>query len=146
MEAVVEGSEIVVTEIVEGEACRCMCPRQVSIEISSLVPGSYHVKIYAPENINSPDVNNVLIHETDVAVGNDGHRCDDSNVDCRSLPPECPDGQVPSVEPFGEAASCWTGDCVPLESCVCDSPGSSDGCPGDATCWAATNTCGPSVR
>ena len=37
--------------------------------------------------------------------------CDGSKVTCNALPPDCPAGQVPSVE-----NSCW-GECIPSTSC-----------------------------
>ena len=38
--------------------------------------------------------------------------CDGSKVLCKSLPPECPEGQIPGV-----ADSCWSGSCVPIANC-----------------------------
>ena len=38
--------------------------------------------------------------------------CDHTQVACRALPPECDEGEVPSVE-----GTCWTFECVPAESC-----------------------------
>lgn len=40
--------------------------------------------------------------------------CNPIAVLCKSLPPECPAGQVPSVD---VVAQCWTGSCVPAEAC-----------------------------
>jgi hypothetical protein len=40
--------------------------------------------------------------------------CNPLQVTCKSLPPECPKGQVPSVD---VEASCWTGVCAPAEAC-----------------------------
>ncbi|HEY0134267.1 MAG TPA: hypothetical protein VGB85_09310, partial [Nannocystis sp.] len=38
--------------------------------------------------------------------------CDGSKVVCKSLPPECPDGQIPGV-----LNNCWSGTCVPIVNC-----------------------------
>lgn len=40
--------------------------------------------------------------------------CNPVAVICKSLPPDCGPGDVPSVD---EAAACWTGQCVPAEAC-----------------------------
>lgn len=40
--------------------------------------------------------------------------CNPTSVLCKSLPPECPPGEVPSVD---ENAACWTGQCAPVETC-----------------------------
>jgi len=40
--------------------------------------------------------------------------CDPLDVLCKSLPPDCPGTEVPSVD---VDAACWTGQCVPAEAC-----------------------------
>jgi hypothetical protein len=68
-----------------------------------------------------------------------GAICDASKVLCKTLAPQCPTGQVPSV-----ARTCW-GPCVPLESCGCtvaaDCP-----LPLQATCHVGKKRCGPFVQ
>ena len=39
-------------------------------------------------------------------------QCDQTKVACDSLPPNCPEGQLPTITP-----ACWTGECVPAEYC-----------------------------
>ncbi|MBX3129014.1 MAG: hypothetical protein KF718_20020 [Polyangiaceae bacterium] len=53
-------------------------------------------------------------------------KCNPLEVACDGVPPECPPGQVPSVE-----GGCWGG-CV--EALQCDSVGSCADCPSDSTC------------
>ncbi len=40
--------------------------------------------------------------------------CDDSQILCDAIPPQCEDGFVPSVD---EQGACWTGACVPAIYC-----------------------------
>jgi hypothetical protein len=40
--------------------------------------------------------------------------CNPVDVLCKSLPPDCPGTEVPSVD---LDAACWTGQCVPAEAC-----------------------------
>lgn len=40
--------------------------------------------------------------------------CNPTQVLCKSLPPDCVDGEVPSVD---VDAACWTGQCAPAEAC-----------------------------
>ncbi|MCA9691330.1 MAG: hypothetical protein KC636_17125 [Myxococcales bacterium] len=40
--------------------------------------------------------------------------CDDSNLLCDALPPPCDEGTLPQVD---EEEICYTGKCVPAESC-----------------------------
>ena len=40
--------------------------------------------------------------------------CNPVDVSCKSLPPDCPGTEVPSVD---VDAACWTGQCVPAEAC-----------------------------
>lgn len=65
----------------------------------------------------------------------------DPHVLCRSLPPDCTAGWVPSVSADG---FCWTGDCVPIDSCVC---AAADECPDPSmyTCHLSAGHCGPFV-
>lgn len=59
--------------------------------------------------------------------------------DCDRERPECPTMQVPQVE-----EGCWTGECVPVETCACSS---ATDCPEDEfTCWLFAKHCGPYVR
>jgi hypothetical protein len=63
--------------------------------------------------------------------------CDPSQVVCLALPPECPDGFLPSVE-----GSCWTGHCVPASAC--DVVPSCDHCEAHETCVELQTQLGPS--
>lgn len=47
-------------------------------------------------------------------VATDDCACDPDEVFCEALPPACPPGMVPEIDP---AAMCWTFACVPAESC-----------------------------
>jgi hypothetical protein len=75
-------------------------------------------------------------------------------VICNALPPECSDGDVPSVE-----GGCWTGICLDPSHCEqatyfgCDECGESeacvdfswcvgDSCTGVTTCWPYPAGCG----
>lgn len=40
--------------------------------------------------------------------------CNPAGVLCKSQPPVCPPGEVPSVNENGD---CWTGQCAPIETC-----------------------------
>jgi hypothetical protein len=64
--------------------------------------------------------------------GSGGVDCDPGGVACRSLPPSCPPGEVPSVE-----HECW-GDCVPILDCrpVADCTG----CTGFCAAYVAFTT------
>lgn len=69
--------------------------------------------------------------------------CNPFEVACDSLPPECPDGTLPSVDPL---ASCWSGDCVP--AAFCDVVPDCADCPDDEVCvqnisQIPTFTCSP---
>lgn len=64
--------------------------------------------------------------------------CDPSAVSCDSLPPECPDGFVPSTDPDG---GCWTNVCVPAE--LCDVVPSCADCPEDEACVEYVAQLGP---
>jgi hypothetical protein len=64
--------------------------------------------------------------------------CNPSNVFCESLPPDCPDGTLPGVNPD---ANCWAGTCVPAEACDVV-PACSD-CPEDEACVAYETLGGP---
>lgn len=48
-------------------------------------------------------------------AGDGGTSCDPRKALCRSLPPTCAAGQVPSID-----GSCW-GPCVPIATCTCTS-------------------------
>ncbi len=55
-------------------------------------------------------------------------------VNCRSLPPECPTDTTPGI-----ANGCWTGGCIPLDECegappACSTLGSEMGCVGRTDC------------
>jgi hypothetical protein len=63
--------------------------------------------------------------------------CDQSQVVCLALPPECPDGHLPEVE-----GNCWAGGCVPAEAC--DVVPSCDDCPAHETCVELQTQGGPS--
>ena len=64
--------------------------------------------------------------------------CNPSDVFCESLPPDCPEGTVPGVNPD---ANCWSGTCVPAEHC--DIVPSCDVCPDDETCVEYVTMFGP---
>lgn len=53
--------------------------------------------------------------------------CDASKVICKSLPPDCPDGQLPGVND-----TCWSGSCVPIDHC--NAVPTCDLCPADTMC------------
>ena len=66
--------------------------------------------------------------------------CDPMKITCKRASPECPAGQVPSVD---DAGNCY-GDCVKIDRCACSA---ANQCP-DAnqyTCWAKQH-CGPYVQ
>ena len=66
--------------------------------------------------------------------------CDPMKITCKRAAPECPAGQVPSVDDVG---NCY-GDCVKIDRCACSA---ANQCP-DAnqyTCWAKQH-CGPYVQ
>ncbi len=64
--------------------------------------------------------------------------CDQRQVSCKRLLPNCPANQVPSV-----VGNCY-GDCVDIASCACSQ---ADDCPdtNQYTCWSKQH-CGPFVR
>jgi len=67
-----------------------------------------------------------------------GYDCDASTVFCNALPPECPAGQLPSVE-----NGCW-GPCVPADQCL--SVPDCFGCPSGTVCvvydaWTSSHHC-----
>jgi hypothetical protein len=65
--------------------------------------------------------------------------CDPSKVTCKSLPPTCPAGEVPSVDVL---TACWS-QCVPLTQCGCDGSACTSQCPGkDAVCYVSQHRCG----
>jgi hypothetical protein len=75
--------------------------------------------------------------------------CDQTKVVCDSLPPVCPEGQLPTTSP-----GCWTGKCVPAEFCdvVPDCGACPDGhlcvqnidlAPNQPTCEPIPPGCGP---
>lgn len=72
----------------------------------------------------------------DAGIPEEGVNCDQRDVLCRALPPECPEWQVPRVE-----GSCWAG-CVPIDACACAGP---DDCPmrDIYTCHNSAGRCGP---
>jgi hypothetical protein len=53
--------------------------------------------------------------------------CDDSKVLCESLPPSCPEGEVPTV-----GGACWSGQCIKASYCPlvssCDACDKADAC------------------
>jgi hypothetical protein len=63
-----------------------------------------------------------------------GTSCDPRKALCRALPPNCPTGQVPSVD-----GSCW-GDCVPIATCTCTA---AEDCPdpNQYTCHMSRGVC-----
>jgi len=67
--------------------------------------------------------------------------CDASMILCDSLPPDCPDGQLPGVD---ENGSCWTGGCVPSASCNFVS--GCDDCPKGQMCVIDVTMLGPLTR
>jgi hypothetical protein len=64
--------------------------------------------------------------------------CDPAKILCKRAVPECPQGQVPSVE-----GSCY-GPCIPVESCGCSKESE---CPDHDhyTCHMSAKHCGPYV-
>jgi hypothetical protein len=64
--------------------------------------------------------------------------CDPAKILCKRAPPECPEGQVPSV-----SGSCY-GPCVPVETCECAQAWE---CPNhdSYTCHISARHCGPYV-
>jgi hypothetical protein len=72
------------------------------------------------------------------APGSARGNCDTSRVLCRIAPPQCAEGQVPSV-----SGTCF-GPCVPIESCTCAGPSE---CPDSNkyTCHLSAGHCGPYV-
>jgi len=42
--------------------------------------------------------------------------CNPIGILCKSLPPECPPGFLPSVQTTDQG-KCWTGSCAPIEAC-----------------------------
>ena len=69
----------------------------------------------------------------------DAPSCDLSRVRCEIPTPECPDGEVPSVD---AARSCY-GACVPAARCA---PKTLDCEPGPALCRMVPPECGPGER
>jgi len=61
------------------------------------------------------------------------HECSPLAAMCDSLPPECPDGSLPSVG----ANRCWTGDCVPAD--LCGSRPDCSSCGKDEVCFRGFN-------
>jgi hypothetical protein len=53
--------------------------------------------------------------------------CDDTEVTCKSLPPQCAAGQRPTVE-----GNCWGGGCVDVRDCL--GVKSCDACSDDQAC------------
>lgn len=53
--------------------------------------------------------------------------CDQNKVACDALPPDCPEGQLPTTTP-----ACWTGNCVPAE--LCDVVPDCKSCPAGHLC------------
>jgi hypothetical protein len=64
--------------------------------------------------------------------------CDEGDVLCKRVRPECPPGQVPAV-----VDSCW-GDCMDISLCVCHA---ADECPQreQYVCFMSAQHCGPYV-
>jgi hypothetical protein len=66
--------------------------------------------------------------------------CDPDLVACDGIPPRCTMGNVPSV-----SAGCWTGDCVPIDTCACST---FEDCPMitgvSEVCYTAGH-CGPAL-
>jgi hypothetical protein len=68
-----------------------------------------------------------------------GANCDISTVPCKSLPPQCPPGQLPTAATNG----CW-GPCVPAQACA--EVESCFVCPADTICvvndaWTSSHHC-----
>jgi hypothetical protein len=66
------------------------------------------------------------------------HDCDLDEIACDAAQPECPEGEVPSVN-----GACY-GPCVGIESCACNGP---DDCPlpEQYNCHLSAGHCGPYV-
>ncbi len=71
------------------------------------------------------------------STGTCGTSCDPSTIQCDGPTPICPDGEVPSVDGF-----CWTGQCVPIEQCECESAAQCPD-PDRYTCRFDINRCTP---
>jgi hypothetical protein len=70
------------------------------------------------------------------AGGAVGVSCDTSKVLCKIATPQCPAGQVPSVN-----GACY-GPCVPIDMCTCSAPADCPD-PTTTTCHMNTMRCGP---
>lgn len=68
------------------------------------------------------------------AGGASSGSCDPRRALCRSLPPNCPTGQVPSIN-----GSCW-GDCVPIATCTCTAAADCPD-PNQYTCHMSRGVC-----
>jgi hypothetical protein len=64
--------------------------------------------------------------------------CNPAHALCRSLPPNCPEMQVPRID-----GTCW-GECVPIARCACSA---ATDCPNnnEFTCWRKQH-CGPYLQ
>ena len=63
-----------------------------------------------------------------------GTTCDPRRALCRSLPPTCPTGQVPSID-----GMCW-GPCVPIATCTCTAAADCPD-PNQYTCHMSRGVC-----
>ncbi|CAN96284.1 hypothetical protein predicted by Glimmer/Critica [Sorangium cellulosum So ce56] len=61
------------------------------------------------------------------------HNCSPLFAECDALPPECPEGTLPSVADN----RCWTGQCVPIE--LCGFRPDCTGCDDDHVCFRGFN-------
>lgn len=71
-------------------------------------------------------------------VGECPVRCDPDLVTCDGLPPRCASGTTASVE-----GGCWTGDCVAIMECTCET---TEDCPdirGESEVCYTRGVCGP---
>ncbi|MET0387158.1 MAG: Kazal-type serine protease inhibitor family protein [Polyangiales bacterium] len=65
--------------------------------------------------------------------------CDPAKIQCRRAPPQCPQGQVPSIDANG---NCY-GACVGIESCACSAPAQCPSNPDTYTCHMSGGHCTP---
>lgn len=71
-------------------------------------------------------------------VGECPVRCDRDLVVCLDLPPRCASGTTPSVE-----AGCWTGECVAVMDCTCETTDDCPEIPGVSEVCYRAGYCGP---
>ncbi len=124
----------------------CACSPDPDPDAARLdAPGSDAPGIDAPLDTSSADVPAMDVPSVD-ATGTDVPRmdapglaphCDPDHVLCESLPPDCEDGEAPSV-----VGSCW-GECIPVSECRCDTTEDCPDIPGYSEVCYTAGHCGP---